>query len=381
MQGGGAGDEFEVYHRQPITTPISCQRQAPRFLPGHAVHVDAGPEPIGQDPQAHELANDPDVQGHGPEVLLFRDFGEQFQPALHERLVAKVVFDVVQEITGARQVHMVGLCLGATMAAVLLSHLARTKAGRERIGSATLLNALVDFSEPGPLGHFVDPNTVTRLEQRMAKRGYLDAREMAGTFNLLRANDLVWRYVASSWLMGDDPPSFDILQWNEDSTRMPARMHSEYLRRLYQNNELAVGSYVVDDRPIALTDIRTPVFAVGTETDHIAPWRSVYKTHLFTDNELTFVLTNGGHNAGVVSEPGHADRHYHCAIRSPGARYVDSDTWFALSRRTEGSWWPEWAVWLERYSNSQRCQPPAMGAPANGIVPLCSAPGVFVRQT
>jgi len=161
---------------------------------------------------------------------------------------------------------------------------------------------------------------------------------------------------------------------------MPYRMHSQYLRALFLENRLTAGRYAVEGRVIALKDIVVPTFVVGTETDHIAPWRSVYKAHLFTDNELTFVLTNGGHNAGVVSEPGHADRHYHFAIRSPGDRYVDSDTWLAASIRKEGSWWPEWAVWLEQYSDSQRHHPPAMGAPTKGIVPLCPAPGILVRQ-
>ena len=161
---------------------------------------------------------------------------------------------------------------------------------------------------------------------------------------------------------------------------MPYRMHSQYLRALFLENRLTAGRYAVEGRVIALKDILVPTFVVGTETDHIAPWRSVYKIHLFTDNELTFVLTNGGHNAGVVSEPGHANRHYHYAIRSPGARYVDSDTWLASAISKEGSWWPEWSDWLERGSSPLRCRPPTIGAPANGIVPLCPAPGLFVRQ-
>jgi polyhydroxyalkanoate synthase len=161
---------------------------------------------------------------------------------------------------------------------------------------------------------------------------------------------------------------------------MPYRMHAQYLRALFLENRLTAGRYAVEGRVIALKDITAPMFAVGTETDHIAPWRSVYKVHLFTDNEFTFVLTNGGHNAGVVSEPGHRGRHYHTAMRRPGERYVDADTWRAGARRVEGSWWGEWSAWLEARSSAGRVAPPAAGAPALGLVPLCAAPGTYVHQ-
>ena len=161
---------------------------------------------------------------------------------------------------------------------------------------------------------------------------------------------------------------------------MPYRMHSQYLRGLFLENRLTAGRYAVDGRVIALKDIATPMFVVGTETDHIAPWRSVYKVHLFTDNELTFVLTNGGHNAGIVSEPGHRGRHYHVATRRHDDRYVDSDTWRQRASRADGSWWPEWVSWLERRSAAERVAAPAMGAPARGLVPLAPAPGTYVHQ-
>ena len=163
-------------------------------------------------------------------------------------------------------------------------------------------------------------------------------------------------------------------------TRLPYRMQSQYLRGLFLENRLTAGRYAVDGAVIALKNIREPMFAVGTETDHIAPWRSVYKLHLFTDNELTFVLTNGGHNAGVVSEPGHHDRRYHVARRQPGDRYVDADTWLARAKEIDGSWWQEWASWLESHSSRERILPPAMGSPAHGFVPLCPAPGFYVHQ-
>jgi polyhydroxyalkanoate synthase len=194
------------------------------------------------------------------------------------------------------------------------------------------------------------------------------------------SNDLVWSKITREYLLGERDTPTDLTVWNADQTRMPYRMHSQYLRGLFLENRLTAGRYAVEGRVIALKDIRRPTFIIGTETDHIAPWRSVYKAHLFTDNELTFVLTNGGHNAGVVSEPGHRGRHYYVATRAPDGPYVDSDTWLANARRAEGSWWPEWASWLEARSAPRRVPPPAMGAPARGLRPLCPAPGVYVWQ-
>jgi polyhydroxyalkanoate synthase len=157
-------------------------------------------------------------------------------------------------------------------------------------------------------------------------------------------------------------------------------MHSQYLRGLFLENRLTAGRYAVDGRVIALKDIRVPMFVVGTETDHIAPWRSVYKVHLFTDNDMTFALTNGGHNAGIVSEPGHHGRHYYVATRQPGDRYVDPETWLGRSTLKNGSWWTEWTVWLERYSDAERVAPPSMGSPRDGFAPLAPAPGTYVHQ-
>ena len=158
-------------------------------------------------------------------------------------------------------------------------------------------------------------------------------------------------------------------------------MHSQYLRGLFLENRLTAGRYAVESAVIAVKNIRAPMFAVGTETDHIAPWQSVYKLHLFTDNELTFVLTNGGHNAGVVSEPGHHGRQYHMAKRQPRDRYVDADTWLARAKQADGSWWPEWVLYGSRsHSSRERILPLAMGSPSHGLVPLCSAPGLYVQQ-
>jgi polyhydroxyalkanoate synthase len=155
-------------------------------------------------------------------------------------------------------------------------------------------------------------------------------------------------------------------------------MHSEYLRRLFLNNDLTEGHYYVDGRPVLINEIRPPIFAVGTEKDHVAPWRSVYKWNLFADTEVTFLLTNGGHNAGIVSEPGHHHRHYQMATRQDHDSYVDPDLWASQTPTEEGSWWPAWAAWLAERSSKERVAPPPLGAPEKGYEPLCDAPGQYV---
>jgi polyhydroxyalkanoate synthase len=299
----------------------------------------------------------------------FREIG--FEDYLREGPLQAL--DVIGDITGEKQVNIAALCLGATLTAVLLGHLAGTKAGRARIRSATLLNALVDFSEPGPLGHFVDPTTVERLERRMAKRGYLGADEMAGAFNVLRANDLVWRYVSSSWLMGEDPPAFDILQWNADSTRMPARMHSEYLRWMYLENRLAEGTLKIGGRPVSLANATSDLYVLSAREDHITPWRGCYRTTQLAGGPVRFVLTSSGHIAGIVNPPGPKRKHWLNA-ECP----ADPDDWFEGATQTEGSWWEDWARWASERGGERR-EPPALGSEAHP--PLEDAPGSYVRES
>jgi polyhydroxyalkanoate synthase len=215
----------------------------------------------------------------------------------------------------------------------------------------------------------------------MWTRGYLDGKEMAGAFAMINSKDLVWSKMVREYLMGERAQLTDLMAWNADATRLPFRMHTEYLRKLYLRNELAEGRFEIGGRPVALTDIRLPIFMVGTERDHVSPWRSVYKTHLLTDTEITFVLTTGGHNVGIVNPPGKIvrGRGYRMATSSPDSKYVDPEMWSAQATQCEGSWWPAWIDWLNHRSGAL-VAPPTMGAPAVGLLPLDNAPGRYVHQ-
>lgn len=285
--------------------------------------------------------------------------------------------DAINTIVPGARIHANGYCLGGTLLAIAAAVMARD--GDDRLASITLMAAQVDFAEAGELLLFVDESQVAFLEDLMWSQGYLDRPQMTRTFASIRAEDLIYSRAVNRYCLGKDDLPTDIGVWNGDTTRMPARMHSEYLRGLFLENRLTAGRFAVEGRVIALKDIAAPIFVVGTETDHIAPWQSVYKTQLFTNSDLTFVLTKGGHNGGILSEPGHAKRHYRIGHREAGALYMGPDTWLAQHDPVRGSWWPELSSWLARRSGRRGSLPP-MGAPGKGLDPLGPAPGTYVHQ-
>lgn len=280
--------------------------------------------------------------------------------------------DEITRVMPGRNVHACGYCLGGTILSIAAATMARD--GDKRLQSLTLLAAQTDFSETGDLMLFVDDSQVAFLEDLMWDQGVLDTHQMAGAFRLLRSNELIWSRMIRDYIMGDREKITDLMAWNADQTRMPYLMHSQYLRGLFLENRLTAGRYAVDGRVIALRDIDAPVFLVGTEKDHIAPWQSVYKFRLFSDTEVTFVLTTGGHNAGIVSEPGHPHRSFRIATARHDDKYVDPVTWATRAEAREGSWWLAWADWLADKSSPDMAAPPE----ADSERKLGPAPGLYV---
>jgi polyhydroxyalkanoate synthase len=285
--------------------------------------------------------------------------------------------DAVNAVVPRRKVHAVGYCIGGTLLAVAAALLA----GRddERLASATIFAGQVDFSEPGELSIFISPAQLAMLEAIMWKAGVLDSRQMGGAFQLLRTYDLLWAPSVGTYLRGERAGLNDLMAWNADGTRMAYRMHTDYLHQLYLNNDLAEGRYVALGEPISLSDITVPMFVVGTETDHVAPWRSVYKAgRLVRSSDYTFCLTSGGHNAGIISGPQHPKRRHRVHQAKAGTRLLSPDRYLEKVEPLPGSWWPTWARWLEERSAARKVTPPAMGAPKKKLKPICAAPGTYV---
>jgi polyhydroxyalkanoate synthase len=249
----------------------------------------------------------------------------------------------------------------------------------DRLASVSFFAAQADFTEAGELTLFINESQVAFLEDMMWERGYLDTKQMAGAFQLLRSNDLIWSRMVHDYLMGERSTPIDIMAWNADATRMPYRMHSQYLRSLFLDNDLAEGRFKVAERPVSLHDIRLPVFALGTEQDHIAPWRSVFKFRLLTDADVTFALTSGGHNAGILSQPGHPNRHFRMTSHRHDEPFVDPDAWLAATAIQDGSWWPAWTGWLAERSGAPAMLPP-LGRANSAFILLGDAPGGYVSM-
>jgi polyhydroxyalkanoate synthase len=287
--------------------------------------------------------------------------------------------DAVNAVVPKRKVHAVGYCIGGT----LLSIAAALLAGKDddRLSSVTIFAGQTDFSEPGEISIFISPAQLAMLEAVMWKAGVLDSRQMGGAFQALRTYDLLWAPTVGTYLRGERASLNDLMAWNADGTRMAYRMHTDYLYQLYLNNDLAEGRYVAMGEQVLLSDITVPMFVVGTETDHVAPWRSVYKAgRLVRSTDYTFCLTSGGHNAGIISGPEHPKRRHRVLQTKAGGRLLSPDKYLERVEPLPGSWWPTWAKWLEERSSARRVAPPHMGAPKKGLKPICDAPGTYVKQ-
>lgn len=280
--------------------------------------------------------------------------------------------DAIKQATGEDKVNVIGYCLGGTLLASTLAYMVTQK--DDRIASATYFTTMVDFKEPGELGVFIDEEQLTSLENRMNKKGFLEGKAMATTFNMLRANDLIWSFVVNNYLLGKEPFPFDLLYWNADSTRMPAAMHSFYLRKMYQQNLLAKpGGITLKGTPIDLTKIKTPSFILSTKEDHIAPWKSTYAATQLYAGPVTFCLAGSGHIAGVINPPSQTKYGYWTNAKIEKT----SDEWFARAVQTEGSWWPAWRKWLQNFDGEQvKARTPGDGK----LKPREDAPGSFVKQ-
>jgi polyhydroxyalkanoate synthase len=277
---------------------------------------------------------------------------------------------VIREITGARQVNTISVCLGGTLTAIGITKSAAD--GDDSIRSATFLNTHTDFSIPGTLGVFTDEATIAGLERKMAKKGFLDGDKMAHTFDALRASDLVFQYVGNNWLQGKKPPAFDLLVWNKDSTRMPAKMHSRYLRSCFLNNEFSQGKFEFNGERLDPSKVRTPIFVLSAIEDHIVPWRSAYQTTHVLGGPATFVLSNAGHIAGIVNPPRPKCRYWAVDGELP----VDPDVWREQADLHEGTWWEPWTKWIAEQGGPLQLAPDSLGSEDHP--PVEAAPGSYV---
>ena len=280
--------------------------------------------------------------------------------------------DAATSISGSPDLNVTGYCIGGTLLSIALAALRRK--GDERMRAVTFLTTLQDFAEPGDLGVFVDEEQLSLLDARMARHGYLDAADMSAAMNLLRCNDLIWHYVINNYFLGKQPRPLDLLFWNSDGTRVPRKAHLFYLRNMYvENNLVKPGALRFLGEPIDLADIDNDIFAVGTQEDHIVPWRSAFAIRRYARGPVHFVLATSGHIAGVISPIGGKNTYFVSESSS-----TDPEEWLASAARCSGSWWLEWLQWLEARSGP-RVAPPALGSDRNP--PLGPAPGTYVLET
>jgi polyhydroxyalkanoate synthase subunit PhaC len=317
-------------------------------------------------------------QGHVVYMVSWRNPDASDHGLSMDDYLSSSIFNTLRQIGalhGREQaVHAMGYCLGGTLLAIAAAAIGGGNGeALPPLATMTLLAAQTDFSEPGELGLFIDESQIAYLDEITRGQGFLSGRQMAGSFQFLHSRELVWTRAMREYLMGEREQSSDLMAWNADTTRLPARMHHEYLIGLYLKNALATNRWQVHGRTVSLQDLHLPIFVVSTERDHISPWRSVYKLHHFCDSEITFALAAGGHNAGIVSEPGHARRHYRIERRALRGAWVSPEQWERSAAQHEGSWWPAWQQWLAARSGK-----PVAARKVPNARSLGEAPGSYV---
>ena len=288
------------------------------------------------------------------------------------RLGAMAAIDMVSYMQPKTKIHLMGYCLGGTLSIIAAAAMANNN--DKRLKTLTLLAAQGDFTDAGELLLFTNKSEISFLENMMWEQGYLDTKQMAGAFQMLRSYDLIWSKMIQDYMHGERRGMIDLFAWNADATRMPYKMHSEYLEKLFLNNDLAAGRYRVEGKNIVAEDITVPSFVVSTEKDHVAPWESVYKIHLMINHELTFVLVQGGHNAGIINEPGNPRGGYRLRERKSNGSFLSPETWYEKAKQYDGSWWTAWHNWLVEHSDPQRIDAPKLDPN------LPQAPGTYVFQ-
>ena len=287
--------------------------------------------------------------------------------------------DAITAIVPGQRVHTVGYCIGGTLLSIGAAALARE--GDTRVASISLFAAQTDFSEPGELSVFISPSQLAALELQMQRDGVLTSNSMGSAFAMLRGSELIWAPAVNQYLRGQRSSLNDLMAWNADGTRMPCRMHSEYLTRLYLHNDLAAGRFALKGIPVDLKQLTVPLFVVGTETDHVAPWRSAFKTRALTrSDDYTFVLTSGGHNAGIISGPVNPKRRHRTLRWDDAAGPASPEQYLDCAELRAGSWWPTWQQWLAERSPAPLMAPPATGNSAAGYPALADAPGDYLRN-
>jgi len=312
-------------------------------------------------------------QGHTVFVISWVNPGEELASKTFDDYMVEgplAALDAIEKATGERDVNVIGYCLGGTLLASTLAWMQARK--DDRVKSATFFTTMVDFEEAGELSVFIDEEQLASLEEKMSEKGYLEGRDMAMTFNMLRANDLIWSFVVNNYLLGKDPFPFDLLYWNSDSTRMPAAMHSFYLRQMYQENRLVSGDIKLLGTKIDLTKIKVPVYILSTREDHIAPWRSTYAATQLYKGSREFVLSASGHIAGVVNPPAAQKYSYWTNDKLPPT----PEKWLSTATQHQGSWWPNWQKWMTQFTDGEV---PAR-RPGDGKLKVIEpAPGSYVK--